>query len=215
MSDALSPQPMTPNAAPVQAGPATGARIIAITSGKGGVGKSSVTTNLAVALAAAGYSVGVVDADIAHGQQLRRGMPLFALPSQPCRGLLPCDTRDAGASGDLHHGRGAAARRADREGVAERRVQPGVGQLQLPCRLQRQLRLDLHALPACGADIAEAAAAADVARDREFVVRVGAEHRGFDAQSLFATPLHAQLGIAGGRRPQVECQSGADVRLAR
>ena len=35
-----------------------------ISSGKGGVGKSSVTTNLAVALAAAGHKVGVVDADI-------------------------------------------------------------------------------------------------------------------------------------------------------
>jgi len=39
-------------------------RVYAITSGKGGVGKSSVTANLAVALAARGLKVGVVDADI-------------------------------------------------------------------------------------------------------------------------------------------------------
>ncbi|MGA0801970.1 MAG: Mrp/NBP35 family ATP-binding protein, partial [Ilumatobacteraceae bacterium] len=42
----------------------TSARVLAIASGKGGVGKSSVTANLAVALAAQGYTVGVLDADI-------------------------------------------------------------------------------------------------------------------------------------------------------
>lgn len=40
------------------------ARVLAIASGKGGVGKSSVTANLAVALAAHGRTVGVLDADI-------------------------------------------------------------------------------------------------------------------------------------------------------
>jgi len=39
-------------------------RVIAISSGKGGVGKSSVTTNLAVALIGRGRTVGVIDADI-------------------------------------------------------------------------------------------------------------------------------------------------------
>ncbi len=40
------------------------ARILAIASGKGGVGKSSVTVNLAAAIAAEGFTVGVLDADI-------------------------------------------------------------------------------------------------------------------------------------------------------
>jgi ATP-binding protein involved in chromosome partitioning len=49
--------------APETAVPAD-ARVLAIASGKGGVGKSSVTVNLAVALAARGLIVGVLDADI-------------------------------------------------------------------------------------------------------------------------------------------------------
>ncbi len=42
----------------------SGTRIIAVASGKGGVGKSSVTTNLSIALAARGRRVAVVDADV-------------------------------------------------------------------------------------------------------------------------------------------------------
>lgn len=47
-------------------GPGSLTRVIAVTSGKGGVGKSTVTANLAVALAERGLKVGLVDADV-HG----------------------------------------------------------------------------------------------------------------------------------------------------
>jgi len=48
----------------LQFGPDSLTRIIAITSGKGGVGKSTITANLAVALAARGLAVGLIDADV-------------------------------------------------------------------------------------------------------------------------------------------------------
>ena len=44
--------------------PGSNTRVIAISSGKGGVGKSSVTANLAVSLARLGRTVGVIDADV-------------------------------------------------------------------------------------------------------------------------------------------------------
>lgn len=48
-------------------------RVIGIASGKGGVGKSSITANLAVALAAEGHSVGLLDADV-YGYSIPRMM---------------------------------------------------------------------------------------------------------------------------------------------
>jgi ATP-binding protein involved in chromosome partitioning len=48
-------------------------KVILVASGKGGVGKSSVTTNLAVAMAAAGHTVGLLDADV-YGYSIPRMM---------------------------------------------------------------------------------------------------------------------------------------------
>jgi ATP-binding protein involved in chromosome partitioning len=46
------------------ADPSSRTRVLLVASGKGGVGKSSVTTNLSIALARRGHSVAVVDADV-------------------------------------------------------------------------------------------------------------------------------------------------------
>jgi ATP-binding protein involved in chromosome partitioning len=54
-------------------------RIVAISSGKGGVGKSTVTTNLAIALAKAGFHVGLMDADI-YGPNIPRMMGVDEAP---------------------------------------------------------------------------------------------------------------------------------------
>lgn len=56
-------------------------RVYAVTSGKGGVGKSSVTANLAAAMAAQGLSVGVVDADI-YGFSIPRMLGVDHVPTQ-------------------------------------------------------------------------------------------------------------------------------------
>ncbi len=55
--------------------------IIAIAAGKGGVGKSSVTVNLALALKSQGYAVGIMDTDI-YGPSVRKMLPEDRLPSQ-------------------------------------------------------------------------------------------------------------------------------------
>ena len=59
----MTPTQVTPRA-PDDTGMAHLGQIIAVASGKGGVGKSTVSTNLALALAAQGAAVGLVDADL-------------------------------------------------------------------------------------------------------------------------------------------------------
>ena len=61
-------------------------RVYLIASGKGGVGKSSVTANLAAAMAAAGLSVGVVDADV-YGHSIPR-MLAATTPPTMVEGLI-------------------------------------------------------------------------------------------------------------------------------
>jgi ATP-binding protein involved in chromosome partitioning len=68
--------------------PGSMTRVYAIASGKGGVGKSSVTVNLAAAMANKGLSVGVVDADI-YGHSVPRMLGADALPTKVDEMILP------------------------------------------------------------------------------------------------------------------------------
>lgn len=80
---------------PLHLNPLAGVQaVIAIAAGKGGVGKSTVTVNLALALQAQGYRVGIMDTDI-YGPSIRKMLPEDRLPTQKgpliqpalCRGI--------------------------------------------------------------------------------------------------------------------------------
>jgi ATP-binding protein involved in chromosome partitioning len=70
------------------ASPTSLTKVYAIASGKGGVGKSSVTVNLATALAASGQKVGLLDADI-YGHSIPRMLGVTARPTQVEQMIMP------------------------------------------------------------------------------------------------------------------------------
>ena len=88
MNDAPAAAPRVPAPTPI-AYPHLG-RIIAVSSGKGGVGKSTVCVNLAVALARAGARVGLLDADI-YGPNIPRMMGVNAPPPVENEKIIPLE----------------------------------------------------------------------------------------------------------------------------
>ena len=68
--------------------PSSLTRVFAVASGKGGVGKSSVTVNLAASLAASGAKVGVADADI-YGHSVPRMLGVTGTPTQVEKMIMP------------------------------------------------------------------------------------------------------------------------------
>lgn len=87
-----SPAAKAPQQAPVApSAPIEGVgRVIAVASGKGGVGKSTVAVNLALALQAEGYRVGVLDIDI-YGPSLPILLGVQSRPAVNNRRILPIE----------------------------------------------------------------------------------------------------------------------------
>lgn len=71
-------------------GPHSSVRVLAVASGKGGVGKSTVTANLAVALAEAGSRVGVLDADV-YGFSIPRMLGIAGRPTVIDQMIIPLE----------------------------------------------------------------------------------------------------------------------------
>ena len=85
-----NPRPAARPAAPTPVAYPNLGRIIAVSSGKGGVGKSTVTTNLAVAMAASGLRVGILDADV-YGPNIPRMMGVNAPPPVENNRIMPLE----------------------------------------------------------------------------------------------------------------------------
>ena len=66
-------------------------KVIGIVSGKGGVGKSMVTSQMAVTMRRRGYQVGILDADVT-GPSIPKAFGLHENATGDARGLYPCES---------------------------------------------------------------------------------------------------------------------------
>lgn len=71
-------------------GPDSPTRVIPVASGKGGVGKSTVTVNLAVALAQMGHKVGIIDADV-YGFSIPKMLGIHGRPTLVDQMIIPLE----------------------------------------------------------------------------------------------------------------------------
>ncbi|MCS7172562.1 MAG: Mrp/NBP35 family ATP-binding protein [Armatimonadetes bacterium] len=82
--------PQGPDRPPSFLRPESGVRVLAVASGKGGVGKSTVTANLAAALALRGLRVGVLDADV-YGFSIPKMLGIQGRPTVIDQMILPME----------------------------------------------------------------------------------------------------------------------------